>query len=208
LAGIPESTFPARSTESLRVPPHSVEAEQSVLGGLMLDNSAWDTIADAVSAPDFYRRDHRLIFTAIGELAERGEPSDAVTVSEFLDRNGQLDDAGGLAYLGQLARDTPSAANIRAYAGIVRERAMLRELIRIGGEIATSAYQPEGATPASWWTRPSARCSRSPSRASGAAPASRSSSAFSARPSTGSTSCRRTRATSPASRPASRISTA
>ena len=145
MAGIPESSFPApRGAESLRIPPHSVEAEQSVLGGLMLDNSAWDTIADAVSAPDFYRRDHRLIFTAIGELAERSEPSDAVTVSEFLARSGQLDDAGGLAYLGQLARDTPSAANIRAYASIVRERAMLRELIRIGGEIATSAYQPEG----------------------------------------------------------------
>jgi replicative DNA helicase len=144
LAGIPESSFSARGTEALRVPPHSVEAEHSVLGGLMLDNSAWDTIADAVSAPDFYRRDHRLIFTAIGELADRSEPFDAVTVAEFLDRNGQLEDAGGLAYLGQLARDTPSAANIKAYAAIVRERSMLRELIRIGGEIATSAYQPDG----------------------------------------------------------------
>ena len=144
MAGTPEPVFPARSTEPLRVPPHSLEAEQSVLGGLMLDNSAWDTIADAVSAMDFYRRDHRLIFAAIGELAERNEPSDAVTVSEQLERKGELEDAGGLAYLGQLARETPSAANIRAYAAIVRERAMLRELIRIGGEIATSAYQPEG----------------------------------------------------------------
>jgi replicative DNA helicase len=144
LAGIPESSFPLHSTEALRVPPHSVEAEQSVLGGLMLDNSAWDTIADVVSASDFYRRDHRLIFTAIGDLAERSEPSDAVTVAESLARNGKLDDAGGQGYLGQLARDTPSAANIRAYASIVRERAMLRELIRIGGEIATSAYQPGG----------------------------------------------------------------
>ena len=144
MAGTPESAFPSRSPESLRVPPHSVEAEQSVLGGLLLDNSAWDTIADEVSSGDFYRRDHKLIFNAIGELAERGEPCDAVTVSEFLDSNGDLDSAGGLAYLGQLARETPSAANIKAYAGIVRERAMLRELIRIGGEIATRAYQPEG----------------------------------------------------------------
>jgi replicative DNA helicase len=144
LAGIPESFHASRGTEPLRLPPHSVEAEQSVLGGLMLDNAAWDTIADVVSPGDFYRRDHRLIFGAIGELAERNEPSDAVTVSEFLDRSGKLAEAGGLAYLGQLARETPSAANIRAYASIVRERAMLRELIRIGGEIATSAYQPEG----------------------------------------------------------------
>ena len=144
MAGSPEAVFPARATEALRTPPHSVEAEQSVLGGLMLDNSAWDTIADAVSAGDFYRRDHKLIYTALGELAERGQPCDAVTVSELLERKGELDDAGGLAYLGQLARETPSAANIGAYAAIVRERAMLRELIRIGGEIASSAYQPEG----------------------------------------------------------------
>ncbi len=144
MAGNPETMFAARSPEALRLPPHSLEAEQSVLGGLMLDNTAWDTVADAVSANDFYRRDHRLIFAAVGELAERGEPSDAVTVAELLDRKGELDEAGGLAYLGQLTRETPSAANIRAYASIVRERAMLRELIRIGGEIASSAYLPEG----------------------------------------------------------------
>jgi replicative DNA helicase len=144
LAGNPETMFAARSPEALRLPPHSLEAEQSVLGGLMLDNTAWDTVADAVSGNDFYRRDHRLIFAAVGELAERGEPSDAVTVAELLDRKGELDEAGGLAYLGQLTRETPSAANIRAYASIVRERAMLRELIRIGGEIASSAYLPEG----------------------------------------------------------------
>jgi replicative DNA helicase len=144
LAGNPESAFATRGAESLRLPPHSVEAEQSVLGGLMLDNSTWDTIADVVSPTDFYRRDHRLIFGAIGDLAERSEPSDAVTVAEYLDLKGQLAEAGGMAYLGQLVRGTPSAANIRTYASIVRERAMLRELIRIGGEIATSAYQPEG----------------------------------------------------------------
>jgi replicative DNA helicase len=128
----------------IRVPPHSVEAEQAVLGGLMLDNAAWDRIADSVEAGDFYRRDHRLIFEAIAELAERSQPFDAVTLSEFADRRGQLEAVGGLAYLGQLANETPSAANILAYAQIVRERALLRELIRVGGEIAGSAYDSDG----------------------------------------------------------------
>lgn len=131
-------------TEALRLPPHSIEAEQSVLGGLLLDNSAWDKIADLLSADDFYRQDHRLIFSTIGELAERSEPCDVVTLSQFLDQTGQLNQVGGLAYLGSLAKDTPSAANIKAYASIVRERAMLRHLIRVGGEIATSAYNTEG----------------------------------------------------------------
>ena len=110
----------------------------------MIDNVAWDRIADVVAADDFYRRDHRLIFNAIGELAEHSQPCDAVTVSEFLTRRGELDAAGGLAYLGQLAKDTPSAANIVAYGNIVRERAMLRELISVGGEIATSAASADG----------------------------------------------------------------
>lgn len=135
---------PFQGTESIRVPPHSLEAEQSVIGGLMIDNVAWDRIADVVAADDFYRRDHRLIFNAIGELAEHSQPCDAVTVSEFLTRRGELDAAGGLAYLGQLAKDTPSAANIVAYGNIVRERAMLRELISVGGEIATSAASADG----------------------------------------------------------------
>jgi len=110
----------------------------------MLDNRAWDRVADIVVPEDFYRRDHQLIFRAIGDLADRGQPCDAVTVSEFLERRDELDDAGGLAYLGQLAKDTPSAANIVAYAEIVRERSMLRALIRVGGEIAASAFSPEG----------------------------------------------------------------
>jgi replicative DNA helicase len=110
----------------------------------MLDNAAWDRIADSVEAADFYRRDHRLIFEAIAELAERGQPFDAVTLSEFADRRNQLEAVGGLAYLGQLANETPSAANILAYAQIVRERALLRELIRVGGEIASSAYDSDG----------------------------------------------------------------
>jgi replicative DNA helicase len=128
----------------LRLPPQSREAEQSLLGGLMLDQRAWDQVADAVSAEDFYSADHRLIFAAIGALAERDQPRDAVTVGEQLERTGELESSGGLAYLGQLVRDTPSAANIRAYAGIVRERAMLRQLIEIGGDIAASAYSEDG----------------------------------------------------------------
>lgn len=132
------------ATESLKVPPHSIEAEQSVLGGLMLDNAAWDHVADRINETDFYRGDHRLIFRAVKSLAEQGLPFDLVTLAEWLERNGQLDDAGGFAYLGVLARDTPSAANIRAYADIVRERSVLRQLIRIGTEIANSAYQPQG----------------------------------------------------------------
>ncbi len=132
------------ATDAVRVPPHSVEAEQAVLGGLMLDRSAWDAVADRVAAADFYRRDHQLIFGAIAELANRSEPCDAVILSEFLDRRGELSDTGGLIYLATLARDTPSAANIRAYAEIVRERAQLRSLIRVGGEIAASVFEAEG----------------------------------------------------------------
>lgn len=132
------------TTESLKVPPHSIEAEQSVLGGLMLDNAAWDHVADRINETDFYRADHRLIFRAVKSLAEQGSPFDLVTLAEWLERNARLDDAGGFAYLGMLARDTPSAANIRAYADIVRERSVLRQLIRTGTEIANSAYQPQG----------------------------------------------------------------
>ena len=121
-----------------------MEAEQSLLGGLMLAHHAWDQVADVVSADDFYRNDHRLIFSAIDTLMERDQPPDAVTVSEHLERQGELATAGGLDYLAQLVQDTPSAANIRAYAQIVRERAMLRGLIEIGGNIAASAHDSEG----------------------------------------------------------------
>jgi replicative DNA helicase len=134
------------STESLRLPPHSVEAEQAVLGGLLLDNTAWDRVSGLISDADFYRRDHRLIYRGIAELVERSEPADAVTLADHLQQTGQLQDVGGLAYLGSLARDTPTAANIGAYADIVRERAVLRRLIEIGGEIATSAYDTQGRT--------------------------------------------------------------
>jgi replicative DNA helicase len=133
-----------RGTEHLRLPPHSLEAKQSLLGGLMLDQRAWDHVADAVAAEDFYRADHRAIFAAIEALIERDQPPDAVTVSEQLKRTGQLEAAGGLAYIAQLVEETPSAANIRAYGRIVRERAMLRQLIEIGGDIAASAHDHEG----------------------------------------------------------------
>jgi replicative DNA helicase len=132
------------SGEGLRLPPHSVEAEQSVLGGLMLDSAAWDQVADRVIAEDFYRNDHRLIFEAVAGLIERSQPCDAVTLSGHLESQGVLDQVGGLAYLGSLARDTPTAANIRAYADIVRERSVLRQLITAGNEIVTSALEPEG----------------------------------------------------------------
>ncbi len=130
--------------EALRTPPHSVEAEQAVLGGLMLDANAWDAVADLVTVADFYRRDHRLIFEAITEVAELRGPCDAVTVSEHLERKGRLEEAGGLAYLGTIARDTPGAANVRAYAEIVRERSLLRQLITAGGEIAAAALDSGG----------------------------------------------------------------
>jgi len=139
-----QSAGAAPGPDALKVPPHSVQAEQSVLGGLMLDNTAWDQVADRVSEEDFYRRDHRLIFRAIGELAEHGSPFDAVTLSEWLDNRDQLDDVGGLAFLGTLAKNTPSAANIRAYADIVREHSVLRQLIRVGTDIANGAFFPEG----------------------------------------------------------------
>jgi replicative DNA helicase len=132
------------SGDGLRLPPHSVEAEQSVLGGLMLDSAAWDQVADRVVAEDFYRNDHRLIFEAVAGLIERNQPCDAVTLSGHLESQGVLDQVGGLAYLGSLARDTPTSANIRAYADIVRERSVLRQLITAGNEIVTSALEPEG----------------------------------------------------------------
>jgi len=132
------------SGDGLRLPPHSIEAEQSVLGGLMLDASAWDQIADRVTAEDFYRNDHKLIFEATAGLIERNQPCDAVTLSGHLESQGLLDQVGGLSYLGSLARDTPTAANIRAYADIVRERSVLRQLISAGDLIARNALEPEG----------------------------------------------------------------
>ncbi|MEE3214231.1 MAG: DnaB-like helicase N-terminal domain-containing protein, partial [Pseudomonadota bacterium] len=129
---------------ALKVPPHSVEAEQSVLGGLMLDNQAWDSIADRLVADDFYRYEHRLVFNAMVALAESSRPLDVVTLSEALEARDQLDTVGGLAYLAELARNTPSASNIRAYGDIVRERATLRKLIQAANQIADGAFSPNG----------------------------------------------------------------
>ncbi|MEM9171554.1 MAG: replicative DNA helicase [Pseudomonadota bacterium] len=131
-------------TRHLRVPPHSIEAEQSLLGGLMLDNQAWDRVADAITADDFYRPDHRLIFSAMAELAARSEPCDAVTVSDHLDQRGDLANAGGLGYIAQLANETPTAANIKAYADILRERSVLRSMIVAGNNMVSNALTPEG----------------------------------------------------------------
>src|ERR1700693_5574518 len=132
------------SADGLHLPPHSIEAEQSVLGGLMLTASAWDQAADRVLAEDFYRNDHRLIFEAVAGLIERNQPCDAVTLSGHLESQGLLDQVGGLSYLGSLARDTPTSANIRAYADIVRERSVLRQLISAGNSIVSNALEPEG----------------------------------------------------------------
>jgi replicative DNA helicase len=129
---------------ALRTPPNSVEAEQAVLGGLLLDNQAWERIADRVVEEDFYRRDHRLVYRAVRTLIDGGQPADAVTVAEWLSAQKLLEDAGGLEYLGRLVRDTPSAANVRAYADIVRERSVLRQLIQVGGDIAGSGFEPGG----------------------------------------------------------------
>ena len=132
--------------ELMRLPPHSVEAEQAVLGALLLDAQAWDAVADMVTADDFYRRDHQVIFSGIAGVVDTRGPSDAVTVAEFLERKGQLEEAGGLAYIATLARDTPSAANVRVYADIVRERAVLRALVSAGSEIAGAALEASGRT--------------------------------------------------------------
>lgn len=129
---------------SLSLPPHSMEAEQSVLGGLMLENPAWDRIADVVSGEDFYRHEHRLIFRSIAKLINESCPADVITVQEDLQRNEELEAAGGFEYLISLAQNTPSAANIRRYAEIVRERSIMRQLAEVGTEIARSAYNPQG----------------------------------------------------------------
>ena len=134
----------ADTYESLKIPPHSIEAEQSVLGGLMLDNEAWMVVGDKLVEDDFYRQDHRLIFRAISQMAMQQKPVDVLTLTEWLRENRLLEDAGGLAYLAIMAKDTPSAANISAYADIVREKSILRQMISVGTEIADSAFNPEG----------------------------------------------------------------
>lgn len=135
---------PDTDLAQLRMPPHSVEAEQSVLGGLLLENSAWDRIGDLISEADFYRADHRLIYRHVSKLIEASKPADVLTVAESLERSAELTNSGGLAYIATLAQNTPSAANIRRYAEIVRERSVMRRLAEVGTEIADSAYNPLG----------------------------------------------------------------
>ena len=128
----------------LRVPPQSLEAEQSVLGGLMLANDAWNDVGEILSDEDFYRQDHKKVYAAIAHLANLSDPFDVITVSDYLEKNGDLNSVGGLAYLGQLVKDTPSAANIKSYAKVVRERSILRSLITVGTTITSNAYDTEG----------------------------------------------------------------
>jgi replicative DNA helicase len=130
----------------IKMQPHSIEAEQSVLGGLLLSADGWDAVAESVADSDFYRPDHRLIFRQIAKLAEASEPVDVITVADKLEARGELEGAGGLPYLAELAQNTPSASNIRAYAQVVSERASLRKLIEAAQEIAESGFTPEGRT--------------------------------------------------------------
>ena len=130
----------------IKMQPHSIEAEQSVLGGLLLSADGWDAVAETVAPADFYRHDHRVIYRQIARLAEALEPVDVITVADKLEASGELDAAGGLSYLAELAQNTPSASNIRAYAHVVRERASLRKLIEAAQEIADSGFSPDGRT--------------------------------------------------------------
>ena len=143
-SSIPISITHNELLDIYKTPPHSIEAEQSVLGGLMLDNQAWDKIADIITIADFYRHDHQLIYRHICNLIEQNKPADVITVSESLDNSAELQNIGGLAYIGSIVQSTPTAANIRRYAEIVRERAIMRKLAEVSTQIAESAYNPTG----------------------------------------------------------------
>lgn len=133
-----------KETAALKIPPHSVEAEIAVLGGVLTDNTVWENVIDRLSAEDFYRKDHRIIFNAIMALDNEGRPFDVVTVAEWLDSHKKLEDAGGLSYLAALAESTAGASNIRAYADIVRKRSILRQLIRATNQISETVFNPQG----------------------------------------------------------------
>lgn len=130
--------------EAIKIPPYSINAEQAVIGALMLDKMAWDKIADFLIEADFYRRDHQLIFRGIQMLAEKQSPLDVITLSETLEQLGWIEECGGLAYLATLAKETPSAANVSAYAEIIREKSVMRNLISSGSDIADLAFYPQG----------------------------------------------------------------
>lgn len=133
-----------KSVDPLKRPPHSAEAEQSIIGGLMLDNQVWDKVSTKLCEADFYRTEHRILFRAISALAKKDQPFDVVTLLDALKSHNELDDAGGEAYLFELANNTPSVANVTAYADIVREKSVQRQLIAVATEIADSAYNPAG----------------------------------------------------------------
>jgi replicative DNA helicase len=133
-----------RETTALKIPPHSIEAEQAVLGGVFLDKDAWIKVIERVYEEDFYRKDHRIVFQAIAALDDEGKPFDIVTVAEWLESHQLLDEAGGMAYLAALAENTPSASNIGAYADIVRKRSILRQLIHATTEIGETVFNPQG----------------------------------------------------------------
>ena len=133
-----------RQVAQLRIPPHSIEAESSVLGGLLLDNAAWDRVSDLLTDTDFYRYEHRLIYGATSALINATKPADVITVFEHLQNQGKAEEVGGLSYLNSLAQYVPSAGNIRRYAEIVRERSILRKLVSASDEIATNAFNPQG----------------------------------------------------------------
>jgi replicative DNA helicase len=137
---------PAFELAGAPLPPHSIEAEQAVLGGLLLDPAAWDNVADVLTADDFYRADHKVIFQAIASLAAISKPTDVVTVVGELERRSELEQAGGQITVLTLSRDTPTAANVRAYADIVRERSILRQLVTAGSEIASAVFNNDGET--------------------------------------------------------------
>lgn len=139
-----DSSVRDAAVDALRVPPHSIEAEQSVLGGVMLSPGAWELVDGVVVDSDFYRHDHQLVFRALKSLAEQEEPLDVVTVAEWLQQRKQLEDVGGLVFLNRLAAETPSAGNVKAYANIVRERSVLRQMISVANEVADAGYNPDG----------------------------------------------------------------
>ena len=133
-----------QKVEKLKVPPHSIEAEQSVLGSMLIAPDSWDKVAELVTEEDFYNRSHQVIYGAILRLLKNNQPIDLITVSEDLENLDELEEAGGFAYLGELAKNTPSAANVSAYANIIKERAVVRELIGVAHDIADVGYNPEG----------------------------------------------------------------
>lgn len=148
MAQSPISFLQDQFTDPYKTPPHSIESEQSVLGGLMLDNNAWEKVADIITENDFYRYDHRMIYHHICKLIEQSKPADVITVAESLETSAELQTIGGLAYIGAMVQNTPSAANIKRYAEIVRERAIMRNLAQIGVQITDSAYNPSGRSAA------------------------------------------------------------